>query len=174
MSGPDDSEQRGPAEKPADGADDLELIPLESAPLPPPETPWVDDASRVDLAHYPRCPECGYSLYGLPSLRCPECGASIRSEDISRTYTRQELDRTAFRERLCTWIGLSLILLGIMLTFVVGRRHFPLNVCLAGPLVGLTAGLLLYRAGVGDKMPVAFISLGIAWALTGVFFALAR
>jgi hypothetical protein len=25
----------------------------------------------------PRCPQCGYLLYGLPSGRCPECGTVI-------------------------------------------------------------------------------------------------
>ncbi len=171
MSGANDPEKRPGDGTPEPSLDDLELIPLVPAsPLPPP-TPPVEDAGRVDLAHYPRCPDCGYSLYGLPRLRCPECGASIRTEDLSFTDTRRAVERLARRERLCTRTGAALILLGVVLTFVVGRRHFPFNVCSVAPLVGLTLGVLLYRVGLGDAMPIALLSLGIVWTLTGVLFA---
>jgi hypothetical protein len=36
-------------------------------------------ASHVDP---PRCPGCGYSLIGLPSLRCPECGRAFTLEEL--------------------------------------------------------------------------------------------
>lgn len=32
----------------------------------------------------PRCPKCGYLLYGLPEPRCPECGRDFDPRIVGR------------------------------------------------------------------------------------------
>lgn len=48
----------------------------------PADTPTANESAAVaapivDVLYDATCPECGYSLRGLPSDRCPECGLDI-------------------------------------------------------------------------------------------------
>ncbi|MEM6561018.1 MAG: hypothetical protein AAF656_05430 [Planctomycetota bacterium] len=41
-----------------------------------------------------QCPNCGYSLRGLPELRCPECGVSIDPDEVAAAALPWERERT--------------------------------------------------------------------------------
>lgn len=41
----------------------------------------IVDAEGLVNVH---CPECGYSLIGLPELRCPECGTKFTIDKLIR------------------------------------------------------------------------------------------
>lgn len=62
----------------------------------------------------PRCPNCGYNLYGLPGLICPECGKTASLEEARWASDVNKSDRQAMlAERLAVAIGWALFLAGL-------------------------------------------------------------
>lgn len=67
------------------------------------------------------CPNCGYSLRGLPSHRCPECGTQIDVRQLVRPWTRLRPPRFTGEERPLPDFGLSCAACGAALAGAVGR-----------------------------------------------------
>lgn len=48
----------------------------------------------MEPAKGPRCPKCGYPIFGLRDMRCPECGRTLDVRDFSIGEEGEELRRT--------------------------------------------------------------------------------
>ena len=124
----------------------------------------------ADLSRAPRCPECGYVLYGLPELRCPECGCRPRYVDVLPDDTQIALRRAARGERYLTIFGAAMLLVGVSLTFLAGiRGSTGMAVCYTVPLAGLTFLVLAYQYVWSDNMRAPLIIFGALWLLHGLF-----
>src|SRR5438046_2845238 len=85
-------------------------------------------AKQQDPDAAPRCPGCGYSLYGLNELRCPECGNSIKSSDelqrarwlASRNEPDCKAESFRLRVALTAW---TLLALGAALCAIAAHRN---------------------------------------------------
>jgi ribosomal protein L34E len=134
----------------------------------------------------PRCPKCGYSLFGLPKLRCPECGHVIQGTDDSeraRWLADDNAENRAAvrREWILAGLGVGLMLAGLAFTITAALADSRSSMLpTAGVyswrwiLVGAasTAGYLAYRRSIGEPMFRALFVLGLVW-LTGGLLSLA-
>lgn len=146
---------------------EFEFEPLPKPPPPPAPPPEV--TADVDLDRYPRCPECGYSLYGLPGRVCPECGRLIRSGEIT-TFPRP-LRGDPRRQRLLAWLGAAMVLAGVVLSVRAAVR-VAMIACFLGPLAGITIAVLLRRAAMEEEWHRELLALGSIWLLIGAVLTL--
>lgn len=96
----------------------------------------VEDAynqkMEIDLQQLPipdwglTCPNCAYSLCGLPSHRCPECGTEIEVPALVRTWTRLRAPRFTGQELPLPDFGLACSECGEPLA---GARQFACPQC---------------------------------------------
>ncbi len=134
--------------------------------------PGPQDAGDVDLETLPKCPACGYIVYGAAEMRCSECGAELAGTDLlPDTSIRQEVDRVASTEWRQFWIGLGLIALGAVPILIVGWMLRPLSVCFVFPMFGATAVTLIFQKLAGNDLHPVMIPLGVIWVAAGLLFS---
>jgi|WetSurMetagenome_2_1015567.scaffolds.fasta_scaffold654867_1 hypothetical protein len=81
------------------------------------------------------CPECGYSLTGLPTKRCPECGNHF---DPARVYDLRKLERS---RRIDNGVTLAIVVCSALVlvwqlyaeTVVVPRMVSQIGLIWSGP-----------------------------------------
>lgn len=120
----------------------------------------------------PRCPNCGYNLFGLTELRCPECGHEIDTEDelaeARLLAPRNAADRRVFfATRIAAIVGAVLWILGTTLATLdvtmpwrfTGFRNFRL---LAAGVLGSLA-YLFYEYMTDEPIELRLFCVGLLW-----------
>ncbi|MCH8804593.1 MAG: hypothetical protein IH986_00715 [Planctomycetes bacterium] len=124
-------------------------------------------------ADAPRCPECGYLLYGLAEWRCPECGCRPRPEDFVHDEMQDRLRSIARRERIISLIGITALATGLLLTAIAQWRWDRMWIyCVDLPLIGSSGSALIYVWVVSDTMHRALLAFGLVWLAFGLFWIL--
>ena len=124
--------------------------------------------SARDPEMAPRCPQCGYNLYGNPELRCPECGHRASFDEALWASDVCRADRSAVRaERIARIVGGLLLIAGTAFWILELRQGKGLNafsVFRAGGLaLLLTWAILSALRKDGEPRGMALVILGALW-----------
>lgn len=97
----------------------------------------------------PRCPGCGYSIFGIRDARCPECGRALDVRDFAvgeRGSDARRYTRNTIIGGLVACLLLALLLVPLVFVAVQGARFgvVPLTLLL---LIGALAIWLLRALG---------------------------
>lgn len=113
----------------------------------------------------PRCPRCGYLLFGATDWRCPECGYRMETDDeVNRAWELSDDNRENRHAVLAEW--LAAILGGVMLLSAVVL--FAVERCLRLiPLLILTLAALNHRWRMREPMYGLLLALGAIWFVIG-------
>lgn len=103
----------------------------------------------------PRCPGCGYPIFGLRDMKCPECGRTLDVRDFALGQGDEEHRRTKLsRDSLIgTSVGavVLLVILGGVLAltgvFAVQAHVIPLPCVLTLVFVGIVLFWMIRTAG---------------------------
>lgn len=124
----------------------------------------------VDPQSAPRCPQCGYLLFGLQTPVCPECGLEVTGEELlaARWLADSNADNRAAtaRERFLLHAGVALCVAGpatVLLSAGYRRITHPCLVFFVAAVLAFWA--LLFRTLFGWPMYVVMLPLGVLWAL---------
>jgi DNA-directed RNA polymerase subunit RPC12/RpoP len=79
----------------------------------------------------PRCPGCGYAIFGIRDMRCPECGRTL---DV-RDFNPDGVDRSAARYERDSAIG-GVIGAGIVLLILAPFMALTVALASSGAVVG--------------------------------------
>lgn len=130
----------------------------------------------------PRCPRCGYLLFGLPELRCPECGLQLDEFDLVRARWLADLSRADRRAVAAEWgatlAGAALLAAGYGATLwrALGVQSvFPqyVNFIVLFLWSALTAGTILWRLILGLPVYWTLLIWGGVWtAAAGIVWLL--
>src|ERR1043165_2120101 len=101
----------------------------------------------------PRCPGCGYPIFGLKDMRCPECGRTL---DV-RDFTIPDEEGAAYRRGLKR-SGIIGGLIAIVAVLIFTLAIFALNA------VTMSNGFIL-RSGVVMLVFCLMTLFGVIWSV---------
>lgn len=130
---------------------------------PRPRPPLPPDLDLADLEH---CPQCEYSIVGLPPscLRCPECDADLSLE--ARLKAREARMRR-FQRRLFLFFGLPTLILVACFTpqllgFVVGA------VAVLGVVWVVSAALVRLTMAINPRLRAIVPTAAVRFVIAGI------
>lgn len=128
----------------------------------------------------PRCPTCGYLLYGLTTPRCPECGRDFGT--IGNMKRAGELEKRKLadqkeisNESVMALTGIVMIVVGMGWRFAEYLYSMPsafgMQFRLDVMLLVATFGFIWFYRAIGEPLHGVLLCLGIAWIID-VFVAM--